>query len=102
MVEQVFGGITTRLWDDPFEWTLPEKLASNKEILEYLAEVESTRSAGFRFIGSDASLKREIPAPRELRSLFDILIESLMRAEHFQGQAYAVFRLFSDVKLPRV
>jgi hypothetical protein len=23
--EQTFGGITTRLWDDPFEWTLPEK-----------------------------------------------------------------------------
>ena len=25
-VEQTFGGITTKLWDDPFEWTLPEKL----------------------------------------------------------------------------
>ncbi|HLA94383.1 MAG TPA: hypothetical protein VK612_01590, partial [Pyrinomonadaceae bacterium] len=25
-VEQTFGGITRRLWDDPFEWTLPEKL----------------------------------------------------------------------------
>ena len=27
-VEQTFGGITTKLWDDPFEWTLPEKLST--------------------------------------------------------------------------
>ena len=26
VVEQTFGGITTNLWDDPFEWTLPETL----------------------------------------------------------------------------
>ena len=25
-VEQTFGGLTANLWDDPFEWTLPEKL----------------------------------------------------------------------------
>ena len=35
-VEQTFGGITVKLWDDPFEWTLPEELSTNKKILEYL------------------------------------------------------------------
>ena len=29
-VEQTFGGITTRLWDDPFEWTLPEALSTDR------------------------------------------------------------------------
>ena len=24
-VEQTFGALTTRMWDDPFEWTLPEQ-----------------------------------------------------------------------------
>ena len=26
ILEQTFGGLTTNLWDDPFEWTLPETL----------------------------------------------------------------------------
>src|SRR5438874_2331398 len=39
MVEKSFGGIMTRLWDDPFEWTLPEKLSDRKRILFYLDEV---------------------------------------------------------------
>ncbi len=51
-VEQSFGGITTRLWDDPFEWTLPEELSTNDKILEYLEEVEATRRNGFAFFHS--------------------------------------------------
>src|SRR5438105_4010622 len=51
-VEQTFGGITTRLWDDPFEWTLREKLADHASILDYLDEVEVTRQNGFAFFGS--------------------------------------------------
>src|SRR5262249_51850786 len=34
-IEQVFLGITRRLWDDPFEWTLPEKLSSKPAVFEY-------------------------------------------------------------------
>src|SRR3712207_7579473 len=30
-VEQTFGGITVNLWDDPFEWTLPESLPAPSE-----------------------------------------------------------------------
>src|SRR5712692_2260470 len=46
-VEQAFGGITANLWDDPFEWTLPETLATRELIIEYLGEVEETRRRAF-------------------------------------------------------
>lgn len=101
-VEQTFGGITTRLWDDPFEWTLPEALSTNELILNYLDEVEETRLKGFSFFTSDDDLRREIPAPERLKTIFQILLETIARAEHFQGRAFAVFRSFSDEKLPRL
>lgn len=101
-IEQTFGGITTRLWDDPFEWTLPEQLSSSELILEYLMEVEETRRKGFAFFNSDEDLRRELPAPEKLKSIFEILLETTARAEHFQGRAFAVFQMFSDEKLPRL
>lgn len=97
-VEQTFGGLTTRLWDDPFEWTLPEKLSSNQLILEYLAEVEATRLRGFLLLQNDNDLKKEIPAPIKIISLFEILLETLQVAENYQGRATAIFKLFSDDK----
>ena len=100
-IEQTFGGIMTRLWDDPFEWTLPEQLSTSDLILEYLAEVEETRKRGFGFFSSDEVLRREIPAPEKLKSIFGVLLETIARAEHFQGRAFAVFLMFSDEKLPR-
>lgn len=101
-VEQAFGGITTKLWDDPFEWTLPEELSTNEKIMEYLNEVEKTRQKGFGFFASDNDLMKQIPAPERLRSIFVILLEAVARAEHFQGRAFAVFQMFSNAKLPRV
>lgn len=101
-VEQTFGGITTRLWDDPFEWTLPEELSTADLMTEYLAEVEETRRKGFSLFASDEDLQREIPAPEKLKSIFQILLETVARAEHFQGRAFAVFQMFSDEKLPRL
>jgi hypothetical protein len=101
-IEQTFGGITTRLWDDPFEWTLPEELSTTNLMLDYLAEVEATRQKGFALFASDEDLRREMPAPEKLKSIFEILIETVARAEHFQGRAFAVFQMFSDEKLPRV
>ena len=100
-VEQTFGGITTRLWDDPFEWTLPEKLSTVELITEYLAEVETTRSNGFALFKSDEDLRREIPAPVKMKTIFEVLLETVARAEHFQGRAFAVFQVFSDEKLPK-
>ena len=101
-VEQTFGGITTRLWDDPFEWTLPEKLASVELIIEYLSEVEATRDKGFALLKSDEDLRREIPAPVKMKTIFEVLLETVARAEHFQGRAFAVFQMFSDEKTPKL
>lgn len=101
MVEKTFGGITTRLWDDPFEWTLPEKLATRDAIIEYLDEVEATRKNGFAFFTSDDDLRREIPAPERLRPLAEILIGTLLDASQFQGQAFAVFQVITGKKPPR-
>jgi hypothetical protein len=101
-VEQTFGGITTRLWDDPFEWTLPEKLSTPLLVLEYLHEVEETRRRGFDFFNADAELAREIPAPERLRSIHEILLDTISRAGHYQGRAFAIFQMLSDEKLPRL
>src|SRR3954447_18575793 len=82
MVEKTFGGITTRLWDDPFEWTLPEKLSTKAAIAQYLDEVEATRKKGFLFFTSDDDLKREIPAPDRLRPLIEVLLKTVAHASH--------------------
>lgn len=102
MVEKTFGGITTRLWDDPFEWTLPEKLASRSDVSQYFDEVEITRLKGFSFFKSDDDLVREMPAPQKLTPIVEIIVETLVKAEHFQGRAYAVFQMLFDDKLPRL
>jgi hypothetical protein len=101
-IEQTFGGITTRLWDDPFEWTLPEELSTNDLILNYLNEVEETRKRGFALFQSDEDLRREMPAPEKLKTIFALLLETIARAENFQGRAVAVFREFSEEKIQTV
>ena len=101
-VEQTCGGITTRLWDDPFEWTLTEKLSTRERVIEYLNEVEDTRRSAFRFFTSDSDLSKQIPAPEKLRSIFDLVLETLARSEHYQGRALAIFQMLSDKKLPRL
>jgi hypothetical protein len=99
-VEQTFGGITATLWDDPFEWTLPETLSTPRLVEEYLSEVEATRRRGFALFHSDDDLSKEIAVPSgELKSLAALLCETLARAAHYQGRAYATFRLFSDERL---
>src|SRR3954447_4719901 len=69
MVEKTFGGITTRLWDDPFEWTLPEKLFNGEGIIRYMDEVAATRDHGLSFFKSDDVLTKQIPAPEHLRPI---------------------------------
>ena len=102
-VEQTFGGITASLWDDPFEWTLPETLQTNALVEQYLNEVEETRRRGFALLRSDGDLAKEIAVPSgEMQTLAALLLETLARAAHHQGRAYATFRLFSDGRLPRV
>jgi hypothetical protein len=98
-VEQTFNGITAKLWDNPFEWTLPEALSDNSLILEYLKEVEATCRRGFSFFQSDTDLSRELPAPEKLKTIFELLLATSAAAENFQGRALALFRLFSNEKL---
>lgn len=102
-VEQTFGGITVNLWDDPFEWTLPESLKTPELVAEYLNEVEATRQRGFALFADDGDLLKEIAVPSgEIEMLFALLTETLMSAAHQQGRAFATFRLFSDARLPRL
>src|SRR5260370_13650860 len=60
VVEQTFGGITTNLWDDPFEWTLPETLPTPDKVAGYLDEVDATRKRGFLLFKGDEDLLKEI------------------------------------------
>jgi hypothetical protein len=102
-VEQTFGGINASLWDDPFEWTLPEQLPTPSHVAEYLNETEATRRRAFQSLRDDTDLSKKIATPSgEMRTLFTLAAETLARAAHHQGRAYATFRLFSDARLPRV
>lgn len=101
-IEQTFGGLTVKLWDDPFEWTLPEQLSSGDLVLQYLAEVEETRQRGFSLFTSDEDLRRELPAPEKLKTIFALFLDTIARAEHYQGRAFAVFKMFSDEKMPKL
>jgi hypothetical protein len=102
-VEQTFGGINVNLWDDPFEWTLPEALPTPAHVAAYLDEAEATRLRAFAQFRADADLTKEIATPSgETRTLFALAAGALARAAHHQGRAFATFRLFSDARLPEV
>jgi hypothetical protein len=88
-VEQTFGGITANLWDDPFEWTLPETLSTPEKVAGYLVEVEVTREHGFELFKSDGDLLKNILAPAGETQLLPLLLDTLVRAVHYQGQAFA-------------
>ena len=95
-LEQVFAGIMTRLWDDPFEWTLPEYMGTPERILDYLDEVGETTARGFQFLATDDDLLRCLPAPRDITPIVEILLGAYECAARFQGQAHAVARLLSE------
>ena len=101
-VEQTFGGITTRLWDDPFEWTLPEKLSTVEGVREYLDEVTTIRQHGLAFLTSDSDLLREIPSPEKQRNLGEILLETIAFSEHFLGRAYSIYQTITLNTPPRL
>ena len=89
-IEQTFGGLTSNLWDDPFEWTLPETLATAESIVEYLSEVDSTRQRFFKSIQGDADLNRYVPVPSgEQQTLIELLLGTLVSASDYRGRALA-------------
>jgi hypothetical protein len=97
-LEQTFGGLTANLWDDPFEWTLPEALSTAELVTEYLSEVDAARQVAFRSIVGDRDLTKYISGPSgEPQQLFAVLLETLMKASDYHGRAVATFKmLFGD------
>jgi hypothetical protein len=87
-IEQMCGGLTANLWDDPFEWTLPETLSDADRITEYLSEVDLARVRAFASIDDDA-LTKYIAAPSGERPLISVLLETLVKASEFRGRAIA-------------
>jgi hypothetical protein len=94
-VEQTFGGITTNLWDDPFEWTLPETLSTPARVIEYLAEVEQTRQRAFASFRVDGDLLKSVATPSDMRSIIGLLLDTLLRAQSHQGRALFIVETLS-------
>jgi hypothetical protein len=95
-VEQTFGGITANLWDDPFEWTLPENLSTTERLIEYLEEVEATRNRAFVRFVQDSDLVKEVQVPGgNTRRLIELLAETLVKGAEYQGRAIAALAIVS-------
>ena len=88
IIEQMCGGLSANLWDDPFEWTLPETLSSADRRIEYLSEVDLARQRAFNAIADDGALTRYISVPSgEPRLLISLLLETLVKASDYRGRA---------------
>jgi hypothetical protein len=96
VVEQSFGGLTANLWDDPFEWTLPETLNAPAKMLEYLDEVDGTRRNAFHSFESDDVLSKEIMTPAGSTQLLPFLLDTLRRARHHHQRAETIYKLLND------
>lgn len=100
-IEQTFGGITANLWDDPFEWTLPEHLSTPGKIADHLAEVEETRKRAFSSFVDDACLLKHVALPTgDTRPLIGLLLETLVRAADYQAQALVALKILSRISPP--
>src|SRR6185503_107188 len=87
IVEQVSGGITANLWDDPFEWTLPETLTTKDKLISYVNEVRDARELAFQFFKDDADLLKTIMAPSGPTQLISLLLDALVRARYHHLKA---------------
>jgi hypothetical protein len=88
VIEQSFGGMTANLWDDPFEWTLPETLNTPAKVREYLSEVETLRNRAFLAFKNDEDLSKEIMTPAGAKQILPFLLDTLNRARHHQQRAF--------------
>ncbi len=98
VVEQTFGGITANLWDDPFEWTLPETLTTREKLLDYFDEVEATRRRGFDLFKTDEDLLKKIVTPSGETQLLSILLDTLVRAGHHHLSAQETLDVLSSLE----
>jgi hypothetical protein len=100
-IEQTFGGITANLWDDPFEWTLPEYLSTPQKIKDHLTEVESVRQRAFSSFDDDACLLKYVVLPSgETQPLTDLLLDTLRSAGDYQARALGVLKTLSGISPP--
>jgi hypothetical protein len=90
VIEQMCGGLTSNLWDDPYEWTLPETLSNADRVVEYLAEVDLARQRAFNTIADDSALTKYTSGPSgEPQLLVSLLLETLAKASEFYGRVSA-------------
>ena len=96
VLEQTFGGLTSNLWDDPFEWTLPETLASRALIIRYLDEVDVARRRAFAFLVDDSALTKSVSVPADGQiSVLELLERTLARAASYQNEAAKMLKNLS-------
>jgi len=97
-IEQTCGGLTSNLWDDPFEWTLPETLATSALIIEYLGEVDQARTRAFASLVDDSALEKYIAMPSgEQSTIQALLVNALAAARDFERRAADTYKmLFPD------
>lgn len=101
VIEQTCGGITSNLWDDPFEWTLPETLSNGDLIVDYLSEVDRLRQRAFNSIADDSALKKYVATPSGEQPLLGLLLQTLLQAGDQRGRAVATIKILSDEGTPR-
>lgn len=100
-IEQTFGGIIANLWDDPFEWTLPEYLSTPEKIREHLGEVEATRKHAFASFADDICLLKHVAVPSgATQPLIELLLETLLNSASFQTQALVTLKILSGISPP--
>ena len=101
VIEQMCGGLVSNLWDDPFEWTLPETLSNPDRVSEYLSEVDVARERAFNSIRDDGALIKYISTPAGERQLMRLLVETLVKASDYRGRAVATLKILSSEGAPR-
>jgi hypothetical protein len=100
-IEQTFGGITANLWDDPFEWTLPEYLSTPEKVIDHLNEVEATRLRAFSSFTDDECLEKHIAVPAGgTLPLGQVLLETLQKTLEWQDKARLAVNLLSKNGTP--
>lgn len=102
VIEQTFGGLTANLWDDPFEWTLPETLSTPDRVINHLSEIDALRQRVFLSIDGDAALNKYVSVPSgEPCALVELLLGTLVRASDYRGRAGATLKILSSEGSPR-
>jgi hypothetical protein len=102
VLEQAFGGLTTNLWDDPHEWTLPETLSTTELITEYLGEVNEARIRAFASLVDDSALAKYIALPSgEQASIQALLVKAVKAAQNFEQRATETYEMLFIDGAPR-